>query len=92
PYFWGISGLLICNSGTATTKRLRGLTPPSWNEIEVNDIAIKVYSHYQDGRRELSCVRHRETRTMVREGFYMTEAFLMSNHLGAPGGADFGSS
>jgi 3',5'-cyclic AMP phosphodiesterase CpdA len=89
PYFWGISGLLICNSGTATTKRLRGLTPPSWNEIEVNDIAIKVYSHYQDGRRELSCVRHRETRTMVREGFYMTEAFLMSNHLGAPGGAGF---
>ncbi len=86
PYFWGISGLLICNSGTATTKRLRGLTPPSWSEIEVNDIAIKVYLHYEDGRRELSCVRHRETRAMVREGFYMTDAFLMSNHLGAPGG------
>jgi 3',5'-cyclic AMP phosphodiesterase CpdA len=81
PYFWGISGLLICNSGTATTKRLRGLTPPSWTDIEVNEIAINVYLHYEDGRRELSCVRHRETRAMVREGFYITDAFLMSNHL-----------
>jgi Icc protein len=81
PYFWGISGLLVCNSGTATTKRLRGLTPPSWNEIEVNEISINVYLHYEDGRRELSCVRHRETRAMVREGFYITDAFLMSNHL-----------
>jgi 3',5'-cyclic-AMP phosphodiesterase len=81
PYFWGISGLLICNSGTATTKRLRGLTPQSWTELEVNEIAINGYLHYDDGRRELSCVRHRETRTMVREGFYITEAFLMSNHL-----------
>jgi putative phosphoesterase len=81
PYFWGISGLLICNSGTATTKRLRGFTPPSWTEIEVNEISINVYLHYADGRRELSCVRHRETRSMVREGFYITDAFLMSNHL-----------
>jgi 3',5'-cyclic-AMP phosphodiesterase len=81
PYFWGISGLLICNSGTATTKRLRGFTPPSWTELEVNEIAITAYLHYEDGRRELSCVRHRETRAMVREGFYITEAFLQSNHL-----------
>ena len=81
PYFWGISGLLIANSGTPTTKRLRGLTPPSWSEIEINEIAINAYLHYEDGRRELSCVRHRETRTMVREGFYITDAFLMSNHL-----------
>jgi Icc protein len=81
PYFWGISGVLICNSGTATTKRLRGLTPQSWTELEVNEIAVNAYLHYEDGRRELSCVRHRETRTMVREGFYMTDAFLMANHL-----------
>jgi 3',5'-cyclic-AMP phosphodiesterase len=81
PYFWGISGVLICNSGTATTKRLRGLTPQSWTELEVNEIAINAYLHYADGRRELSCVRHRETRAMVREGFYITDAFLHSNHL-----------
>ena len=81
PYFWGISGLLICNSGTATTKRLRGLTPSSWNELEVDAQAIRVYLHYGDGKRELACVRSRGTRAMVREGFYITEEFLATNHL-----------
>lgn len=81
PYFWGLSGLLICNSGTATTKRLRGLTPSSWNEIVIDPNAINVYLHYEDGRRELSCVRGRGTRAMVREGFYMTDEFHASNHL-----------
>ncbi|MGH2758876.1 MAG: metallophosphoesterase family protein [Actinomycetota bacterium] len=81
PYFWGISGLLICNSGTATTKRLRGLTPSSWNELEVDAQAIRVYLHYENGRRELACVRSRGTRAMVREGFYITEEFLSTNHL-----------
>jgi 3',5'-cyclic AMP phosphodiesterase CpdA len=81
PYFWGISGLLICNSGTATTKRLRGLTPSSWNELEVDAESIRVYLHYEDGRRELACVRNRTTRAIVREGFYITDDFLTTNHL-----------
>jgi 3',5'-cyclic AMP phosphodiesterase CpdA len=81
PYFWGLSGMLICNSGTATTKRLRGLTPSSWNEIEVDASSIKVYLHYEDGRRQLACVRSRGTRAMLREGFYITDEFLTSNHL-----------
>jgi predicted phosphodiesterase len=81
PYFWGLSGILICNSGTATTKRLRGLTPASWSELEVNARSIEVYLHYEDGRRELACVRSRGTRAMLREGFYITDEFLQSNHL-----------
>ena len=81
PYFWGLSGILICNSGTATTKRLRGLTPASWSEIEVDAHSIQVFLHYEDGRRELSCVRSRRTRTTVREGFHITDEFLASNHL-----------
>jgi hypothetical protein len=81
PYFWGLSGILICNSGTATTKRLRGLTPSSWNELEVDKRSIDVYLHYEDGRRELACVRSRGTRAMLREGFYITDEFLASNHL-----------
>jgi hypothetical protein len=83
PYFWGLSGILICNSGTATTRRLRGLTPSSWSEIEVNARSIEVYLHYEDGRRELACVRSRGTRAMLREGFYITDEFLQSNHLGS---------
>ncbi len=81
PYFWGISGLLICNSGTATTKRLRGLTPASWNELELDQQSIRVYLHYGDGRRELSCVRSRSTRSIVKESFYITDEFLATNHL-----------
>ena len=81
PYFWGLSGILICNSGTATTKRLRGLTPSSWSEIEVNAEAIRVFLHYEDGRRELACVRSRGTRAVLRESFYITDEFLVSNHL-----------
>jgi 3',5'-cyclic-AMP phosphodiesterase len=81
PYFWGISGMLICNSGTATTKRLRGLTPSSWSELEMDADSIRVYLHYENGRRELSCVRSRGTRAMVREGFHITDEFLSTNHL-----------
>jgi Icc protein len=84
PYFWGLSGILICNSGTATTKRLRGLTPASWSEIEVDAKSVQVYLHYEDGRRELACVRSRGTRAMLREGFYITDEFLASNHLLLP--------
>lgn len=81
PYFWGLNGILVCNSGTATTKRLRGLTPPSWNELQVDATTIKVFLHYPDGRRELAVIRSRTTREMIREAFYMTEDFLASNQV-----------
>ncbi len=81
PYFWGLNGILVCNSGTASTKRVRGLTPPSWNEIQVDATTIKVYLHYEDGRRELSVIRSRTTRQMIREAFYLTEDFVKSNRI-----------
>ena len=81
PYFWGLNGILVCNSGTASTKRVRGLTPPSWNEVHVDATTIKVYLHYHDGRRELSVIRSRTTRQMIREAFYLTEDFVRSNRI-----------
>jgi 3',5'-cyclic-AMP phosphodiesterase len=81
PYFWGLNGMLVCNSGTATTRRIRGLTPPSWNEILVDASTIKVYLHYADGRRELSVIRSRTTRALIREAFYLTDDFLASNRI-----------
>jgi 3',5'-cyclic AMP phosphodiesterase CpdA len=81
PFFWGLNGILVCNSGTASTKRVRGLTPPSWNEIQVDASTIKVYLHYADGRRELAVIRSRTTRAMIREAFFMTEDFLASNQV-----------
>jgi 3',5'-cyclic AMP phosphodiesterase CpdA len=81
PFFWGLNGILICNSSTASTRRVRGLTPPSWNELQVDATSIKVYLHYEDGRRELSVIFSRKTRTMTREAFFLTEDFLTSNHV-----------
>jgi 3',5'-cyclic AMP phosphodiesterase CpdA len=81
PFFWGLNGMLVCNSGTASTRRVRGLTPPSWNEIQVDASTIKVYLHYPDGRRELSVIFSRKTRALTREVFYLTEDFLSSNRV-----------
>jgi 3',5'-cyclic-AMP phosphodiesterase len=79
PFFWGLNGILVANSGTASTKRLRGSTPPSWNEVRVDASTIKVFTHYGEGRRDLSVIRSRTTRALVREAFYMTDEFLASN-------------
>ncbi|MGI8520386.1 MAG: hypothetical protein ACR2MC_07275, partial [Actinomycetota bacterium] len=79
PFFWGLNGMLICNSGTAATRRVRGLTPPSWNEIRIDGSTIKSFLHYEDGRRELSLIFSLKTRTLTRDDFYLTEAFMESN-------------
>jgi len=81
PFFWGLNGILVCNSGTASTKRVRGLTPPSWNELQIDASTIKVYLHYPDGRRELSVIFSRKTRALTREAFSLTEDFHASNKI-----------
>ncbi len=81
PFFWGINGILVANSGTATTRRVRGLTPASWNEFHIDASTVKVYLHYEDGRRELAVIFSRKTRAMTREAFYLTEDFLSSNRM-----------
>ena len=81
PFFWGLNGMLVCNSGTAATRRVRGLTPPSWNELQIDASTTKVYLHYADGRRELAVIFSRKTRALTREVFYMTEDFLASNQI-----------
>jgi 3',5'-cyclic-AMP phosphodiesterase len=84
PFFWGLNGILLCNSGTATTRRVRGRTPPSWNEIVVDASTVKVYLHYADGRRQLAVIFNRKTRAITREAFYLTEAFLEANQVLPP--------
>lgn len=81
PFFWGLNGMLISNSGTAGTRRLRGLAPPSWNELRIDASTIKVFTHYRGGRRELSVIFSRRTRALTREAFYLTEDFLRSNRV-----------
>ena len=81
PFFWSVNGMLICNSSTASTSRVRGLTPPSWNEIQIDASTIKVYLHHRDGRRELSLIFSHKTRTLTRDDFYLTDDFVLSNHV-----------
>jgi 3',5'-cyclic-AMP phosphodiesterase len=81
PYFWGVNGMLICNSSTASTKRVRGLTPQSWNELQIDASTIKCYTHYPDGKRALSLIFSLKTRQMTREAFYLTDDFIDSNRL-----------
>lgn len=81
PFFWSVNGMLICNSSTATTSRVRGLTPPSWNEIQIDASTIKVYLHHRDGRRELSLIFSLKTRALTRDDFYLTDDFVDSNHV-----------
>jgi 3',5'-cyclic-AMP phosphodiesterase len=82
PFFWGLNGILICNSGTASTRRVRGLTPPSWSEITIDSATITVHLHYEDGRRELSVIRSRADRHAIREALYLTPSFRRSNPVG----------
>jgi 3',5'-cyclic AMP phosphodiesterase CpdA len=94
PFFWSVNGMLICNSSTATTHRVRGLTPPSWNEIQIDASTIKVYLHHEDTRRELSLIFSLRTRILTRDDFYLTEDFVDSNKVFAaslPVGADSGT-
>ncbi len=79
--FWGLNGILVCNSGTAATKWVRGLTPPSWTELAVDASTVKAYLHYADGRRELAVIFSRKTRAVTREVFYMIEDFPTSNRV-----------
>jgi Icc protein len=81
PFFWSVNGMLICNSSTASTRRVRGLTPPSWNEIQIDASTIKVYLHHRDGRRELSLIFSLKTRTLTRDDFYLTDDFVSSNRV-----------
>jgi Icc protein len=81
PFFWSVNGMLICNSSTASTRRVRGLTPPSWNEIQIDASTIKVYLHHRDDRRELSLIFSLKTRALTRDDFYLTDDFVTSNHV-----------
>ncbi|MFQ5967577.1 MAG: metallophosphoesterase family protein [Acidimicrobiia bacterium] len=42
PHVWEMAGILIVNSGTASSYRLRGYTRPSYNVIHVDEGAIDV--------------------------------------------------
>ncbi len=42
PYVWSISGVRIVHSGTASTYRVRGVMPPSYNVIDIDEESVKI--------------------------------------------------
>ncbi len=42
PYVWSISGVRIVHSGTASTLRVRGNSPPSYNVIDINENEVNI--------------------------------------------------
>jgi 3',5'-cyclic AMP phosphodiesterase CpdA len=42
PYVWSISGVRIVHSGTASTYRVRGIMPPSYNVIDIDEESVRV--------------------------------------------------
>ena len=43
--------------------------------------SIKVFLHYEDGRRDFSLVRSRSSGALSREAFVVTDEFLTSNNV-----------
>ncbi|MEX0657560.1 MAG: metallophosphoesterase [Egibacteraceae bacterium] len=83
PFFWSLGGTLVANCSTAATARLRGLVPPSWNELRVDASTVKAIMRYPDGRAELTALHSRSTREQIREALFVTDEFFALNHLDA---------
>ena len=77
----GVGDRTVALHARRVSDRTSRLTPPSWNELRADASTIKVYLHYEDGRRELSVIFSRKTRALTREAFYLTDDFLESNQM-----------
>jgi 3',5'-cyclic AMP phosphodiesterase CpdA len=53
PHVWPVAGLFLVHSGTASTRRLRGYTHPSYNFVTVTSDLLEVEVREPGGRREL---------------------------------------
>jgi 3',5'-cyclic AMP phosphodiesterase CpdA len=61
PHVWLVNGVLIVNSGTVSSYRLRGYTRPSYNIIEVNRASIRVTLKYPGTGERLAAELDRST-------------------------------
>jgi predicted phosphodiesterase len=61
PHVWLLNEVLIVNSGTASTYRLRGYTRPSYNVIEITPDLMRVTLKYPGTGERLAAELHRPT-------------------------------
>ena len=62
PYVWLLNGILVVNSGTVSSHRLRGYTRPSYNVVEVTPERIRVTLKYPGTGERLAAELHRPER------------------------------
>ena len=66
PHVWEMGGILIVNSGTASSYRLRGYTRPSYNVIQIDDFTIDVTLIYPGTGERRAASYRRQERTLDR--------------------------
>ena len=66
PYLWLLDRVLLVNSGTVSTHRLRGYTRPSYNVVEVTAGEVRVTLKYPGTGERLAGVLDRTTMNLTR--------------------------
>jgi 3',5'-cyclic AMP phosphodiesterase CpdA len=64
PHVWLLDHVLLVNSGTVSSYRLRGYTRPSYNVIEVSDATVRVTLKYPGTGERLAGELDRERMTL----------------------------
>ena len=62
PHIWVVDGIMVVNSGTVSSFRLRGYTRPSYNVVTVDSEAISVTLMYPGSGEKLAARYDRNTR------------------------------
>ncbi|MDY0339810.1 MAG: metallophosphoesterase [Coriobacteriia bacterium] len=52
PYVWRLEDMIVVNAGTACSHRLRGMTRPSYNILEISERRVKVILKHPFGEPE----------------------------------------
>jgi Icc protein len=69
PYVWSISGVRIVHSGTASSMRVRGTMPPSYNVIELDDERVSITLR-QPGKGKMEPLASFSRRPVTTSEFY----------------------
>jgi 3',5'-cyclic-AMP phosphodiesterase len=60
PFVWLLNNMLVVNSGTVSTYRLRGYVRPSYNVLEIDDRSIRVTFRYPGSGERLAAELDRD--------------------------------
>ena len=80
PYLWLLDDVLIVNSGTVSTYRLRGYTRPSYNVLEIDDDEVRVSLRYPGDGQALAGVLDRRRMALTTTPA-LTSMFTRTAHI-----------